>query len=258
MNPGRDNPRDPADSSLRWSLIVCAIAIWFAVAAWAWLGVEAQAPASCTITGTLYKADGVTPDPNGRLTIFEVVQNGAAILRGSLPAVKANSGGVVSFAVRRNSQIRLYADAAGFNDSNSGVWFVVPDAPTATLEGLQRWVQGSYYLTATTTNGLTLSAPNLTTGKLFRAVVPASGFSGYELYIEDTNGVRKFAVDAGGSIWLSPVAANPADPASSSETHFYLKGSKLIAQYNDAGTVRYKYLDLTGTGTTWTHTTVAP
>lgn len=37
----------------------------------------------------------------------------------------------------------------------------------------------------------------------------------------------------------------------------YFKGTKLIVTYND-GTVRYKYLDLAGTGTTWTHTTTAP
>jgi len=38
----------------------------------------------------------------------------------------------------------------------------------------------------------------------------------------------------------------------------YLKGGKIVVQYVDAGTTRYKYLDLTGTGVTWTHTTVAP
>lgn len=37
----------------------------------------------------------------------------------------------------------------------------------------------------------------------------------------------------------------------------YFKGTKLIVMYDD-GTVRYKYLDLAGTGTTWVHTTSAP
>lgn len=40
--------------------------------------------------------------------------------------------------------------------------------------------------------------------------------------------------------------------------HLYVKGSKLVCQFEDSGTVRYKYLDLTGTGTTWIHTTTAP
>ena len=38
----------------------------------------------------------------------------------------------------------------------------------------------------------------------------------------------------------------------------YVKSSKFIIKFNDGGTVRYKYLDLTGTGTTWTHTTSPP
>lgn len=50
----------------------------------------------------------------------------------------------------------------------------------------------------------------------------------------------------------------PANPSSSFEGHIYVKGGKLVIQYNDAGTVRYKYLDLTGTGVTWVHTTTAP
>ena len=50
----------------------------------------------------------------------------------------------------------------------------------------------------------------------------------------------------------------PANPNSSSEGRIYIKGGKFVIQYNDAGTVRYKYLDLTSTGVTWTHSTSAP
>lgn len=49
-----------------------------------------------------------------------------------------------------------------------------------------------------------------------------------------------------------------ANPSVSSEANIYVRGGKLIVQYNDAGTVRYKYLDLVGTGVTWVHSTVAP
>ena len=38
----------------------------------------------------------------------------------------------------------------------------------------------------------------------------------------------------------------------------YCNGSKFILRYNDSGTVRYKYLDMAGTGVTWVHTTTAP
>lgn len=49
----------------------------------------------------------------------------------------------------------------------------------------------------------------------------------------------------------------PSTPASG-ECVVYMKGSLYIIAYDDSGTVRYKYLDLSGTGTTWTHTTTAP
>lgn len=38
----------------------------------------------------------------------------------------------------------------------------------------------------------------------------------------------------------------------------YMKNNKLIVQFNDGGTVQYKYLDLTGSTVTWTYTTTAP
>ena len=53
-------------------------------------------------------------------------------------------------------------------------------------------------------------------------------------------------------------SATPTNAAQSSDANVYVKGGKLVVQYNDAGTVRYKYLDLTGTGVTWTHSTSAP
>ena len=61
-----------------------------------------------------------------------------------------------------------------------------------------------------------------------------------------------------GAITLSELSSTPSDPTSGTEARLYMKGDKLIAQYNDGGTVRYKYLDLTGTGVTWTHSTSAP
>lgn len=52
-------------------------------------------------------------------------------------------------------------------------------------------------------------------------------------------------------------SSTPASPASG-EANTYVKANKFIIQYNDAGTIRYKYLTLSGTGTTWTATTTAP
>jgi len=57
---------------------------------------------------------------------------------------------------------------------------------------------------------------------------------------------------------LNDQASTPGDPSSDAEGNLYIKGGLLVAQYNDGGTVRYKYLDLTGTGVTWVHTTTPP
>ncbi len=46
--------------------------------------------------------------------------------------------------------------------------------------------------------------------------------------------------------------------ASNENCYVYMKGTYFIIRYNDGGTTRYKYLDLSGTGTTWTHSTSEP
>lgn len=61
-----------------------------------------------------------------------------------------------------------------------------------------------------------------------------------------------------GVVDLQEITSTPSDPTASNEAKVYLKADKLILAFNDAGTVRYKYLDLTGTGVTWVHTTSAP
>ena len=38
----------------------------------------------------------------------------------------------------------------------------------------------------------------------------------------------------------------------------YIVGSNFVIRYLDGGTTRYKYLDLSGTGVTWTHSTTEP
>ena len=63
---------------------------------------------------------------------------------------------------------------------------------------------------------------------------------------------------AAANLTLGELGANPPSPTASNQLKIYMKGDKLVIAYNDAGTVRYKYLDLTGTGVTWVHTTTAP
>jgi hypothetical protein len=52
-------------------------------------------------------------------------------------------------------------------------------------------------------------------------------------------------------------SAHPADDPYGT-VQWYVKGGLLIARFDDGGTIRYKYLNMAGTGTTWTHTTSAP
>ena len=61
-----------------------------------------------------------------------------------------------------------------------------------------------------------------------------------------------------GAMTFSEISTTPANPDADGETRVYVKADKLIVQYNEASTIRYKYLDLTGTGVTWTHTTTPP
>lgn len=57
---------------------------------------------------------------------------------------------------------------------------------------------------------------------------------------------------------LDEVASTPSNPSSGNRGRIYIRNDNLIIQFNDGGTVRYKYLALSGTGTTWTHSTTAP
>lgn len=38
----------------------------------------------------------------------------------------------------------------------------------------------------------------------------------------------------------------------------YTYGSRVVFRYNDSGTIRYKWLDMAGTGVTWVHSTTPP
>ena len=69
---------------------------------------------------------------------------------------------------------------------------------------------------------------------------------------------EKVRVGFDGSVTIQETAINPANPSVSNEARVYIKNDKYIIQFNDAGTTRYKYLDLTCTTVTWIHTTVAP
>jgi hypothetical protein len=74
----------------------------------------------------------------------------------------------------------------------------------------------------------------------------------------ESTGLRLTATDGTGVLTCQEQTATPSNPSSGVQARVYMKADKLVIQYNDAGTVRYKYLDLSGTGVTWVHTTSAP
>ncbi len=95
----------------------------------------------------------------------------------------------------------------------------------------------------------------LVTGGVARMTFDANGRIGIGTTAPDAT------VELGGTnaaISLNEDTVTPATPAASAECRIYMKADKIVIQYNDAGTVRYKYLDLTGTGVTWVATTTAP
>jgi len=62
------------------------------------------------------------------------------------------------------------------------------------------------------------------------------------------------------AITLGESSTTPDTPSVGDECRIYMKGDKLIVQFNDGGIIRYKYMDLTGSTDPeiWTNTTTAP
>ncbi len=104
------------------------------------------------------------------------------------------------------------------------------------------------------------------------------GSSGGDLVFSEWGGSERVRVTSGGVVGINKsnpdgllylggssailsmetASANPTVLGSGVGVRQYVKGGNLVFQYNDSGTTRYLYIPLTGTGTTWTHTTSAP
>jgi len=81
------------------------------------------------------------------------------------------------------------------------------------------------------------------------AVLFSGGPSGGSTYLGMNGG-------NGSAMFATP--PNPTNNSLVSEGHIYIRNEKIVFQYNDSGTVRYKYLPLTGTSVTWVHSLSAP
>lgn len=73
-----------------------------------------------------------------------------------------------------------------------------------------------------------------------------------------TNGTERLRIQGDGTLRLGAITASTVPSNTTSAMGMYQTGTKFVLWYNDAGTMRYKYLDMSGTGVTWVHTTTAP
>lgn len=64
--------------------------------------------------------------------------------------------------------------------------------------------------------------------------------------------------DGSGTLAYQEKDTTPASPSDGVAIQQYMKDNKVVYQFNEGGTVRYKYLDMTGTGVTWVHSTTPP
>jgi hypothetical protein len=95
--------------------------------------------------------------------------------------------------------------------------------------------------------------------QLFVDYMVLTGSDGIDLRISGGASIGSDSLDPeAGVLWIDEISSTPGSPNNGADVKVYMKSNKLIVMYNDGGTVRYKYLDLTGTGVTWVHTTTAP
>ena len=108
-------------------------------------------------------------------------------------------------------------------------------------------------VTITNRRGLMVRVPGISGGEIVNQ---------YAIDIETmtaaTGKNRAIRMQGAGGIEFADSTEPTGALGSSAEGLVYFRNKKLIFKYNDGGTVRYKYLDLSGTGVTWVHTTSAP
>lgn len=90
---------------------------------------------TCAISGTLYKQDGVTPDPNQEIRVKIEQINGIGV-NGDWRPYTSNASGVVSFNIARGAQIRVVSDYAVPFNRAGGKLLTVPQAASADLWSL--------------------------------------------------------------------------------------------------------------------------
>jgi hypothetical protein len=232
----------------------------------------------------------VTQGDNGKLNVYSQL-----LTIGDLTTATANKGIIeVTNTITNNasgqSAFRARNTFNGSGSNPNGADIVPTFAPSASIALARGVTFGAFFSPPT---GVTITdvyagntvnvyggAGNITAAASFLVDSPINtggnnpttqyglrvkdqGLSGmttaYGLYVEaQADATNNFTAYLNGEMTLAEMSVTPPNPTSGTEARLYMKGDKLIFQFNDGGTVRYKYLDLTGTGVTWVHTTSAP
>lgn len=149
----------------------------------------------------------------------------------------------------------------------NGSWTGLVCTPTVdtgiTMANL-RGMQVSDYIgsgTVTTYRGIDIAAfskAGTSVGIRNLSTLRQGGLATFGSDVAATYGIHMTATTGdAGSIHLAEVTTAPTNPASSAGILMYHKADTLVFSFNDAGTMRYLSIAMTGTGTTWTHSTVA-
>lgn len=169
---------------------------------------------------------------------------------GGIPAVEGvHSGGTLAAPTASQAGDQLlrlngYGYGATAVTSNQAVFNFIAH------ENFTDAAQGTYALLQLTPDGSTTLAPRYHFG-YNGLLIGANEEPETSLHI-------KVNTSNHAGITLAESTANPVDPTDGAEVRQYMKGDKVVYQYNDGGTVRYKTLTLTGTGSGWNHSTTPP
>lgn len=180
--------------------------------------------------GTLLPAYEIDVAKTGNTTISQVAA-GSGVQPSFVGGRARNT--LASPQAVQDTDILVALQGNGYDGSNYVTSTALRGVALETFSGSQRGSALEFYTTAR-------GAPSMGRTALLSA--------GYGLGLEAGSSFMHFYEEA----------ANTGNPNSGSEAVIYMKADKLIITYNDGGTQRWKYLDLTGTGATWTHTTTPP
>jgi hypothetical protein len=110
----------------------------------------------------------------------------------------------------------------------------------------------SYISSCFLSNGASISSPSITNTGLNNITFSAGG----SLIMPITSPGIQYSVISDGNLILNKTSFTPV--LTNGQTVTYIKGNYYIILYNDNATLKYRYIDLTGTDATWTYSTSEP